>query len=89
MKHDTSDEAWRAYRRKLWQTLCKIVTETNQKIEENPTGFSGDGYSLYNEIELAVDQYCAKRRAVEPRVPELDPDSWGIWGGATTDKSES
>lgn len=89
MKHETSDEAWQAYRQKLWQTLCKTVTETNQKIEQNSTGFSGAGYSLYMEIASAVDRYCETRRAVEPQVPELDPKSWGIWGANLLDDPSS
>ena len=85
MNHESSDDAWQAYEDKLFASLCKTVTETNQSLGENQTGFSGPGYSLYAEVALAVRRYCEARRATAPQVPKLDPKAWGIWAANLMD----
>ena len=68
----TTQEAWNAYNRMLFEALCDSIVELNHQTQDgHDTGFSGAGYSLYSCVEAAVATYCKDRQSVEPNVPNL------------------
>lgn len=79
MKHGQSDDAWNSYRHAIWSELCETVNHLPHQTQSGKeTGFSGPGYSLYDEMSAAVKRYCENRRAGDQSVPQLKSDLPGI-----------